>query len=648
MANMKNGLSYFDDGGSVASVPVTTAKSKTGVTPAGTTSLGPEQTESILANMQALIDKRTGPMSTFLGGLQEASAWGAGGEHGPSAALTAVRRQRQLEEADTMGMQEKMAAFRAAQAKAERDAKQVSQFMGGTGEAGGGGGVPNLSLEAQARLKLTSDPTEQKAIISEDLKTRAGERAKAEFNPASMKAEEYVYIRNPRTGQIEAKQVSLQGYMDLKAKGLIVPESELYKVGPKPTTAAPVAGATRTTENILSQIQNSVFQTESSGGKADTSKPGVQGAIGPMQITQDTWNTNVARGVIPKNLDINNPKDNKLAGDKLLEYYYNKFGGDVDKTLAAYHGGEGAINPDGTINTSRKDANGMTIGNYIAKNKAQISSAPAATTTAAPVPAIPDISKIKAEKAVEETFRKEQAQISAQSSKKEIEGFKSATEVGSVNNQIYLAKRLGELTTKYKDNPRIVALLNNPDMTSAVAGLIVDGLNTPVGSLSFKGLEDAFQKTMPGTTTEEINARQELRQILKSYALEASKVGQGQGAMSDFERQMFEQIAGSTSNSMDMLRRVQRVMEARANFNEKIGRAFEDSYEAGKPQDFQLFKKSEAYRNAVKEHREALLGITKDLEANPSGGPQNKAAGTPKWNHTEDEYNKWKKSKGIK
>ena len=643
---MKNGLSYFDEGGSTASVPVTSAKSKTGVTPAGTTSLGPEQTEGILANMQALIDKRTGPMSTFLGGLQEASAWGAGGEQGPSAALTAVRRQRQLEEADTMGMQEKMAAFRAAQAQAKADAERVGQFSAASGSAG----ATQLSPEAQARFNLAKNPTEKLAIINEDLKTRAAERAKSEFNPAAMKAEEYVYIRNPRTGEIEAKQVSLQGYLDLKAKGLIVPESELYKVGPKPATAAPVAGAAQPAGNILSQIQNSVYQTESSGGKADTSKPGVQGAIGPMQITQDTWNTNVARGVIPKNLDINNPKDNKLAGDKLLEYYYNKFGGDVDKTLAAYHGGEGAINPDGTINTSRKDANGMTIGNYIAKNKAQISGAPAATTTTttAKPSVIPDISKIKAEKAVEETFRKEQAQISAQASKKEIEGFKSATEVGSVNNQIYLARRLGELTTKYKDNPRIVGLLNNPDMTSAVAGLLVDGLNTPVGSLSFKGLENAFQKTMPNATKEDINARQEIQQILKSYALEASKVGQGQGAMSDFERQMFEQIAGSTSNSMDMLRRVQQVMEARANFNAKVGRAFEDSYEAGKPQDFQLFKKSAAYRTAVEEHRNALLGITKGLEANPSGGPQNKAARTPKWSHTDDEYNKWKQSKGIK
>jgi hypothetical protein len=132
---------------------------------------------------------------------------------------------------------------------------------------------------------------------------------------------------------------------------------------------------------------------------------------------------------------------------------------------------------------------------------------------------------------------------------------------------------------------------------------------------------------MPNATKEEINARQEIQQILKSYALEASKVASGQGAMSDFERQMFEQIAGSTSNSMDMLRRVQQVMQARATFNDKVGRAYEDSYQAGKPQDFQLFKKSPEYRGLVQQHRDSLLNITKDLEANPSGAQtQNKAA----------------------
>jgi hypothetical protein len=224
-----------------------------------------------------------------------------------------------------------------------------------------------------------------------------------------------------------------------------------------------------------------------------------------------------------------------------------------------------------------------------------------------------------------EAYQKEQAKVGAEASKKEIEGFKAATEPGSVNNQIYLSKRLGELTEKYKNNPNIVGLLNDQGVGNAIATLLVKGITTPVGSLGFGALEDAFQKANPRATKPEIEARQEIQQILKNYALEASKVGQGQGAMSDFERQMFEQIAGSTSNSMDMLRRVQQVMQARANFNDRVGRAYEDSYQAGRPQDFQMFKKSAEYRGLVQEHRDTLLGITKNLQANPSG-PQTQSA----------------------
>jgi len=58
-------------------------------------------------------------MNTFLGGLQRASAWGSGGVQGPHAALTAMDRQRQLEQADTLAMQQNMVAM-----KAQSEARQ--------------------------------------------------------------------------------------------------------------------------------------------------------------------------------------------------------------------------------------------------------------------------------------------------------------------------------------------------------------------------------------------------------------------------------------------------------------------------------------------------------------------------------------------
>ena len=61
-----------------------------GLSPVGTIAMDPTQTAELLANMQDMVDQRTGAFNTFLSGLQRASAWGSGGVQGPAAALTAM------------------------------------------------------------------------------------------------------------------------------------------------------------------------------------------------------------------------------------------------------------------------------------------------------------------------------------------------------------------------------------------------------------------------------------------------------------------------------------------------------------------------------------------------------------------------------
>jgi Transglycosylase SLT domain len=131
----------------------------------------------------------------------------------------------------------------------------------------------------------------------------------------------------------------------------------------------------------LEKIQQGILGVESSGGKADTSKPGIQGAIGPGQITPDTFKKAKDLNLIPKSYDINNPKQNTEASKALVGYYYNKYDGNIDKVAAAYQGGEGAINKDGSINLTRKDANGVTIADYIKRVKDQAGITGDTTTT---------------------------------------------------------------------------------------------------------------------------------------------------------------------------------------------------------------------------------------------------------------------------
>lgn len=102
-------------------VIVEMGKPKTGTMGvSGKTTLGPDETSQLLANMQAELNRRSSPMNTFLSGLQRASAWGSGGVEGPSAALTALDRAQLLRDQDTRALQDKMLAIKGAQAAGDR------------------------------------------------------------------------------------------------------------------------------------------------------------------------------------------------------------------------------------------------------------------------------------------------------------------------------------------------------------------------------------------------------------------------------------------------------------------------------------------------------------------------------------------------
>jgi soluble lytic murein transglycosylase-like protein len=137
---------------------------------------------------------------------------------------------------------------------------------------------------------------------------------------------------------------------------------------PKKASKTPTDKNVAPTNDQLKSIQKSVYGQESGSGTADTSKPNYAGAIGPMQILPKTFDWVKQLGKIPKDYDINNPEHNKAAGDALLGHYHDKYKGDPKKVYAAYYGGPGAVNKDGSINThwrDRKNPKAPTVGQYI-------------------------------------------------------------------------------------------------------------------------------------------------------------------------------------------------------------------------------------------------------------------------------------------
>jgi hypothetical protein len=123
-------------------------------------------------------------------------------------------------------------------------------------------------------------------------------------------------------------------------------------------------------------VADAIYGQESSSGSADTSKVNPQNVTGPMQMQEGTFNAAKAKGLIPKDADWKNPADNKNAGYAWVEYLGKKYNGDTDKVAAAYYGGEGAVNSDGSINRDWKNKtrpNDPTIGEYVDSIRARIS-----------------------------------------------------------------------------------------------------------------------------------------------------------------------------------------------------------------------------------------------------------------------------------
>jgi len=104
----------------------------------GATNLTPESTKSILENMQNLISQRTSPMSQFLGGLKDATAWTAGGVNGPSEALALREAQKDKQDEQTMNMRSQMETL---QSNAQQNANIRAQIQAMAGMGGGAGGI---------------------------------------------------------------------------------------------------------------------------------------------------------------------------------------------------------------------------------------------------------------------------------------------------------------------------------------------------------------------------------------------------------------------------------------------------------------------------------------------------------------------------
>jgi Transglycosylase SLT domain len=562
----------------------------------------PEQSSRVLTELEKYRDSRA-QMSPWDEHLQKAIAYGATYPGGQGISqLKTIQDQKQADQKAAFDMQMEIENFKAAQRQQQifNQMKMQSLFGGAGGTGGAGAGTSNVStmampLEIRNALLNTRSKEEWDKIYN----AYAEDINKFQQNPAAYKQDDFY---NRETGKKEK-------YTPWQIQhGQPQIDAERSQIG-DPNANVPVSSKSTLRNpnfNTVAALSDAVLGQESSYGKADTSKPNIQGAVGPGQILPTTFAQYQKEGVIPKDWDVNNPEHNKVASSLLLSHYYDKYNGDVDKTLAAYHGGEGAVRSDGTINLAAKDALGVTNQQYIdgVKQKAGFANVPP-TKVAGPAQPMSYGDFEVRQKALEEKLTKE-----AGKEGEEIGNRKNAmqTAYGSADESLANIHDINNLAITH---PKVFGVLQHPTVLSAVGEMLKSGIQDgAIGSHHISSIEEAIKRVAPGMSEADLTAAQEAVQKLAQLELSASKTYlKGQGAVSDNERLLISRLTGNISNSPQALHDIMAWNEARTNFDKAIGTAhdkWEDSHPNESYRNFEKTDEYKAIKNSYKQQVDAL------------------------------------------
>jgi len=177
-------------------------------------------------------------------------------------------------------------------------------------------------------------------------------------------------------------------------------------------------------------------------------------------------------------------------------------------------------------------------------------------------------------------------------------------------------------------------------MTVIDSGLLKLG---PLGTISAP-LEEVAARLVPGSGPEAIKARERIVSLLANQELAVARMNKGQGSWTELERNIIRGITGTVKNSREFLVRRAELLEAKADFDEKLGQAAKDWLRANKGKSYYDFKQdSDDYERIVKEYRKTLRdrfanefikgqnmpsGVSKDTQNILNAYPSGKKEGT--------------------
>lgn len=162
------------------------------------------------------------------------------------------------------------------------------------------------------------------------------------------------------------------------------------------------------------------------------------------------------------------------------------------------------------------------------------------------------------------------------------------------------------------DANQIFGIFNRPDVGTAILNLINEGVRTRQGSIEVGALEDTLRNV--GLKQDQIDRYRFALSTMANIQLQQAKLAAGQGAVSNFERDLFANATISPKDNPKTILAKLAMLEARADFDRKRASALRRSKRSADD-----FMESDEYNNMVRDYLTTASRIAGNISG--SGTP---------------------------
>jgi hypothetical protein len=612
------GLSYFDEGGQTQPEAVVQAKPTAGKGRiqypelSGTVPVGRSTLEAMEEMYQAMLSRQQG-LSGFLESAKDAQAWWTPGGQERSAALGRRSQARDQQAADLFNMRSQIAQYRSAMDQQEQFNREKGSLLGSAG--------PSLSatgLDLQPHEEVALSRARTRAEFDKLLNGFIMERTKGLSQPGAAEAKYDVIID-------DGEGNAIHDIVDLATKNRLRRENKLIEPGGEPRAAAQPAAAAPAPEVIPEVIPE---VTPAVAPPAARPAPAATAAAAPKAYTFEELTPQQLEIMQAKGKQMGLLRDDFSRSD--AAELFNKM--PLDKRRGIFD----SLGPDASVQPSAP----------VAPPPAAVApptpaAPPAAAVAPPPVAAVtppttrqraPTLPQIRAQQELDRQRAGERAKTEAEDERAHNDAARTAVD---------RERTASEIIAVVSQNPEVVGVLQQPGVAAALATLVKTGISAPGGhSIGVKELDEVLFRGRPNLTREQVVARDRLRSLLNKTSLNAATIMKGQGAVTEFERQLLQNMVGSLENSPENLIKIQESLLENARTRREINSAFKQSKMA-----WGDFVKTDQYQQIQNNYDAKLRAIEeKPLSLGRPSATANKPAQAPFSADEEAAYQEWKRN----